>query len=107
MFCRCELVNSDVLLYVSADKPIGWTHAAITYKLGPSGKMFFDGTDVTSSTVINSINSGYVADENIILGRRHTTLDKRYCSFDIDELIFFNEALRDGDIQTLANTQGN
>ena len=96
-----ELVNG---YYVTKpNKPSGWTHIVVNYYGSNSTagiKVFFDGTGTASDTVWSS-DSRSTGDGRIVLGRRYTDQDRDYASVMIDELIYFNKALGDDEINVL------
>ena len=64
--------------------------------------IYYNGQEVTSSTTKEE--GVYPAgDGRTVVGRRYTDQDRGYTSMQIDELIFFNKALRATDIKLLYN----
>ena len=77
-------------------KPSGWSHIVLNY-LGPNNgqgiRMFINGAEVASSTTKTS-SSKSAGDGRIVIGRWYTDRDQNYASVQVDELIFFDEALK-------------
>ena len=65
-------------------------------------RMFFNGTEVSSDT--EKSGGPYPAgDGRIVLGRYYTDSDQLHASVQVDELIFFNRALTESEIEALYN----
>ena len=65
-------------------------------------RLFIDGVQVASETTKFS-ESRSAGDGRIVLGRLLTNVDAFYGSVQVDELIFFNQALTSGEIDDLYN----
>ena len=85
--------------------PNGWTHIVLNY-IGPNDgegiQIYYNGAEVANDTT-KSDGTYSAGDGRIIVGRRYIDEDRRYASMEIDELIFFNEALSTSDIKLLYN----
>ena len=109
MCFRFDVRLLDGFFYALLFEPTGWIHVVLNY-IGPNDgqgiRVYYDGTEVASSmTKVAASHSA--GDSRIVVGRAYTdkeTDQKRdYVSMEIDELIFFNEALSTGDIKLLYN----
>ena len=96
------LPNGKFVTYYS--KPSGWVHVVLNY-IGPNNgegiKVYVDGVeeaDVTKESLSYSAGDG-----KIILGRIFPNEDRSYRTFQIDELIFFNQTLTLEEIQMLGS----
>ena len=74
--------------------------------LGPNDgegvAIYYDGREVANETLKLS-NSNSAGDGRIVVGRRLTNQDISYASVQVDELIFFNEALTRVHVQSIYN----
>ena len=83
--------------------PSGWTHIVLNY-LGPENrqriKVYFNETQVRSAVLKAPItyNPG---GGRVVVGRHYVDYNTFYGNVDMDELLFFNEALTDQDIQDM------
>ena len=80
-------------------------HIVLNY-IGPNvGQgiiLYNNGEEWRSDT--NKYGGTYSAgDGKIVVGREYTTIDDSYTSMQIDELIYFNQALSDDEIQLIYN----
>ena len=68
--------------------------------------MFIDGAEVASDTIkeTGSTPAPLQLDGRIVVGRRYTNRDKDYASVQVDELIYFNQALTDEEIRSIYNS---
>ena len=85
--------------------PIGWTHIVLNY-IGPNDgqgiRIYNDATEKANDTSkYEKIYSP--GDGRIVVGRYETDKDRNYVSVQVDELIFFNQALSMNDIKLLYN----
>ena len=93
----------DGVFQVYPPRPTGWTHVVLNY-IGPNNgegiTVFYDGVKVASDT---NKPGGFSAagDGRIVVGRITTTKDSSYASVQIDELLFFNQALSNDNINLL------
>ena len=101
---RFNFYLQDRRLIASVSKPTGWTHLVLNY-LGPSDsegiKVYRDGAegpDVTKDDLSCSTGDG-----RVVIGLASPDADRFYGTFQIDELIFFNETLTPEEIQMLAS----
>ena len=67
---------------------------------GEGIRIYFDGTVRTFGRVMTAseVSAG---DGRIVMGRHYTDLDQNYASVQVDELIFFNQALSPSDVTAL------
>ena len=83
--------------------PSEWTHIVLNY-LGPNiGKgirVYLDGSDRTLGTFMTSAQVP-AGDGRIVLGRLYTNGAESYSSVQVDELIFFNQALAPSAVRAL------
>ena len=68
---------------------------------GEGIRIFIDGTEVASDTDKNG-GPNSAGDGRIVVGRHSTYKDDWYASMQIDELLFFNQALTEREISALA-----
>ena len=75
--------------------------------IGPSDGegiiVYINGTEVASVTTKFGLLFS-AGDGRIVVGRRFTDLDGGYASVEVDELIYFNAALSDTDVQSIYNS---
>ena len=75
--------------------------------LGPGDgegiRIYYDGSEVASDTT-KTARSRSAGDGRIVVGRWYIDRDENYASVEIDELIFFNQALTVDNIETLYQT---
>ena len=95
----------DRQFYVCHSRPTGWTHVVLNC-IGPNTgegiSVYYDGREVASDTT--KAGGPYSAgDGRIVVGRYYTDRDERYSTVQVDELIFFNQALEHNDIAPLYN----
>ena len=93
--------------HFEAYRPVlnGWTHIVLNY-IGPNngdGIKFYNGAEVMSATT-RSHNSFPAGDGRVVIGRYFTNQDMEYSSVQIDELIYFNNSLTNGEIEFLGRT---
>ena len=82
-----------------------WMHLVLSY-IGPNYgqgiRVFKDG--VLASYDRSRFSGTYIAgDARLVVGRKYVDRDDYYTSVEIDELIFFNEALSDDEVRELYN----
>ena len=70
---------------------------------GEGIRMFIDGAEVRSSTT-GSGRSASVGEGRIVVGRYYPDRDEHYASVQVDELIYFNAALTNEDVQSIYNS---
>ena len=63
--------------------------------------MYVNGVEVDSDTIGFGKSYSRSGDGRIVVGRAHTDQDKLYASVLVDELLFFNQALINDDINKL------
>ena len=85
-------------------RPTGWTHIVLNY-FGPNNgeglTVFYDGEKVGGDNSKNEELLSVSGDGRIVVGRRWTDSDREYTSVQVDELIFFNQALSNENINSL------
>ena len=107
MYSRYHVYLSDGYFIIGTSKHSGWIHVVLNY-IGPSDgegiRVYYNGMEVANATTKSEfhrpISSG---DGRIVVGREVTNLDGSYASMEIDELIFFNNALSTTNIKLLYN----
>ena len=110
MLCfRYDLFLLDGYFIASHSPPSGWTHIVLNY-IGPNNgqgiRIFVDGAEVRSDTdKVLPINPYSAGDGRIVVGRRFTGTDEKYARVQIDELIYFNQALKESEIASLYNLE--
>ena len=86
--------------------PTKWTHIVLNY-IGPNDgqgiRIYFDGLKVKSDTDKRA-RSYSAGNGRIVVGRKFTNQDRDYVSVEMDELIFFNAALRSDNVQSIYNS---
>ena len=89
---------SDGRFYGEADKLGDWFHVVLNF-IGPSDgiRIYHEGVKVITDISTNAGNYTQ-GDRRIVIGRRFSGSDDRYASVQIDELLFFNEALTETEI---------
>ena len=85
----------DRWFYTDAAPPADWTHVVLNY-LGPEAgegiRVYYDGVQAGSDDTERLVTCpGGVG--RVALGRLYTDKDDHYPGVDVDELMFFNEAL--------------
>ena len=70
---------------------------------GKGFRVFYDGIELESfdSSLKGVDLSSSPGDGRVVVGRYYTDQDRDYISVEIDELIFFNQALNNDNINTL------
>ena len=80
---------------VTLASPTGWIHIVVNY-YGTSGSetivVYINGSEVARETPTSTQNFG-PGDGKIVLGRYYSNSDQKYQNVQIDELIYFNQAL--------------
>ena len=84
-----------------------WTHVVLTY-IGPNRgqgiRLFKNGVRISSKGSINRSSYNYTAgDGRVVVGRLYVNRDYKYASVEIDELIFFNQALQEDEVKEIYN----
>ena len=64
-------------------------------------RIYHNGNEVASETTLLSLSRS-AGDGRIVVGRRYTNRNWDYASVQVDELIFFDQALTQEEINTLA-----
>ena len=64
-------------------------------------RIYYNGREVASDTRL-AIKSRSAGDGRIVVGRHYTDRNQDYASVQVDELIFFNQALTQQQIDALA-----
>ena len=92
-FRNIHLSTLDGYYLLEFPRPTVRTHLVLNY-IGPQDgiKVYTDGTLGGQDDLIAG-NNRSPGKGDVILGRRYTNENNHYGSFDIDELMFFNETL--------------
>ena len=100
---RFYMFLPDEYLFTLHTKPSGWTHIVINY-LGPNNdkgiSLFYDGIEEESYTDETG-GPRSASNGRIVVGRLLTDQNVGYTSAEVDELIFFNQALNSDAIFSL------
>ena len=101
---RFSLFLQDGRFITYHSKPSGWVHIVLNY-IGPNNgegiKIYSDGVEQADTTKQSlSFSAG---DGKIIIGRIFPNEDRNYGTFQIDKLIFFNQALTPEEIHMLGS----
>ena len=95
----------DGYFYMTSDGPSGWTHIVLNF-IGPDEgqgiRIYYNG-EQTGNVVTKGARSYQSGDGRVVVGRLYTDVNDFYASVDVDELLFFNEALSDQNIRYLSN----
>ena len=104
---------NSATFFATASKPSGWFHVVINY-MGPDEgegiRIYHDGVQVANATTKSTNTCQHVAcrpDGTILVGRLKTRQESNYCSLQVDELAFFNEALSEEEIRIMLSQQFN
>ena len=92
-------------MYTSTSVAGDWTHVVLHYigtKDVQGNKIYIDGVDKMTSFSLTAA-SHEDGDGRTVVGRYFTNVDDQYASVDIDELLFFNEALNDDQVSQIKN----
>ena len=100
-FLTCSRYGIHLLdgrFYGEADKLGDWFHVVLNF-IGPSDgiRIYHKGVKVISDASKNEGNYTE-GDKRIVIGRHFSRSDERYASIQMDELLFFNEALTEDEI---------
>ena len=99
---RVEVAIQNGYFTTQVNATVGWTHLVLNY-IGPNNgqgvRMFIDGQEVASGTTQIS-RSGSVGDGRVVVGRTFIN-HQLHSSVQVDELVFFNQALSLDQIRTL------
>ena len=86
-------------------RPAGWFHVVVNY-IGPNNgdgiRIFYDGVEVAIE-ITRDPSSLPAGNGTIVIGRVYTEVNDNYGNGQIDELLFFNQALSVKDIKELYN----
>ena len=87
-------------------RPAGWFHVVVNY-IGPNNgdgiRIFCDVAEVASDTTRDP-SSLPAGNGTIVIGRVYSDVNDHYGNGQIDELLFFNQALSVNDIKELYDT---
>ena len=82
-----------------------WIHLVLNF-IGPNGgqgiQAFKDGT-LREFSRYGASNTYTAGDGRVVVGRRYPSRSQDYAHVEVDELIFFNEALLEQDVMELYN----
>ena len=102
---RGEVALNQGTFNAQTSKPTGWTHAVLNY-LGPDAgqgvRLFLNGVQVAADA--NQEPLGYtraIGSGSINIGRGLAGYNDFYMGVQVDEVVYFNEALSNSDIQKL------
>ena len=105
---RYHVSFNDSRFLAKAYKPSGWFHVVINF-IGPAEgegiRIYQDGVEVANDTTKSfrtCQDASCRPDGRIVVGRQYTTMDRGYCSLQVDELAFFNEILSQEEITMLS-----
>ena len=111
MYCyhfRFDVSISGPTFLTLGNKPCGWIHLVINF-IGPAEgegiRIYHDGVEVANDTTKSYGTCQHPAcrpDGRIVVGRQYTKMGLGYCSFQVDELAFFNEILSQEQITMLS-----
>ena len=105
MYCRFRITILDGVFTDIVAAPTGWTHIVLNY-LGPDNeqgiRIYYNGTQVGSDST-RSAATYMPGDGRVVVGRFYVDYGDSYANVDTDELLFFNEALTDPNIQDMSN----
>ena len=91
---------------VSSPLPSGWTHVVLNY-IGPEDgqgiRLFYNGTEVANDDTYRCCTQQEAADGRILVGKYLLDGDNFYSSVQLDELIYFNRALKVEEIRELSS----
>ena len=82
-----------------------WTHLVLNY-IGPNNgiRIYENGGLVASDFNKLIVNRDYqTGNGRIVVGRKYTDSNQQYASVEIDELVYFNSYLTNGNIQSIYN----
>ena len=104
---RFQVFFPDGVFYTYYPNPSDWFHIVLNF-IGPNNDeegiwVYYNGAEVVNDTFTYT-NDWPDGDGRIVVGRQYTDDDKDYSSVQVDELTFFNKALRLDDIKLLYNT---
>ena len=104
LYCRFDVHLLDGYFLIGTSKQSGWVHVVLNY-IGPNNgtRLYQNGQEVKSddSKDTASVSSG---DGRTVLGRLYTDADNHYGNVKVDQLIFFNQALRDEEVELIYNS---
>ena len=104
-YCSYAVRLPDGAFYAEGSRPSGWFHLVVNY-IGPGEdegiRVYYNGVLVGSDTrkYVHTINDG---DGKIAIGRYYNNNQWRDGSVEVDDLILFNQALTDEEIQRLSS----
>ena len=105
-YFRFGVKQQDGLFQAFPTEFSGWTHVLLNY-IGPNNtdgiRVYYNGAEVANDTEKN-VSPSSAGDGRIVLGRRYTDKDKDYASVQVDELIFFNQALTNDQVELIYNS---
>ena len=88
---------ADGELSTKSSKLTGWTHIVLKY-IGPNNgqgvRIYYDRVQVANDTSKWSSRSYLPREGRIVVGRLYTDHSSQYATVMVDELIFFNQALK-------------
>ena len=98
------MLLSNAFVYTDAAWRYGWFHLVLNFISPLEGfKVYNDGAEV-NRTIRNFQDTYNIRDSRIVIGRSFTEVDEDYASVEVDELLFFNEALTEPEINLLKDS---
>ena len=89
----------------SVQTPSGWTHIVLNY-IGPENgegcQLFLDGV-LTGNDVTKTVDTFSTGHGRVVVGRVYTDTDQQYTGAEVDELLFFNQALSEQQVWDIKN----
>ena len=102
---RYPVQVSDGKYRVIANNPPGWFHTVLNFNgtdVGQGIKIFHNETEVGQDTELTRPYQRSDGSGRIAVGRRFSEFDENHASVEVNELLFFNEALSEEEIVMLA-----
>ena len=92
---------SNGYFYANVPTPFNWFHLVVNFNSTVEGfKVYYDGVEVGSGDTWSG-KSNRAANGRIVIGRSYTGRDVEYSSVEVDERLFFNEALSEEQIMMI------
>ena len=105
IFCSSFVFLPDGYFYsYYSPKPTGWFHVVLNYIVDVGDAMYINGTEVMRATNWYDEYNFSAGDGRIVVGKRQTDANQDFASVQVDELIFFNQALTDEEIKSIYNS---
>ena len=102
--CRYRVTLLTGHFQAFGTKPSGWFHVVLSFTGPDDGiKIYHDGVQVGSDTNMHG-NPKHNRDRRIVIGRYYAESAEINNSFQVDELLFFNQELTDHEITMLGQS---